>query len=141
MNTLLDGIVDFLLYLNLFITCILLFFFCRRNKARSKDDENDLNETVIDVASENCEMEQSANVLNEELDRYVEQEQKPIQIAMLVEIEREKPKSGLYVEYTAEMKFRVNEENVQMYKPTLKKTVNVADAGMNAVQSFIMKSG
>ncbi|KRX35644.1 hypothetical protein T05_15531 [Trichinella murrelli] len=139
MNTLLDGIVDFLLYLNLFITCILLFFFCRRKKARSKDDENDLNEPVTDVASENCEMEQSANVLNEELDRHVEQEQKPIQIAMLVQIEREKPKSGLYVEYTAEMKFRVNEENVQMYKPTLKKTVNVADAGMNAVQSFIMK--
>ncbi|KRZ46618.1 hypothetical protein T02_12980 [Trichinella nativa] len=39
------------------------------------------------------------------------------------------------------MKFRVNEESVQMYKPTLKKTVNVADAGMNAVQSFIMESG
>ncbi|KRZ55177.1 hypothetical protein T02_4540 [Trichinella nativa] len=110
-----------------------------KNKARSKDDENDLNEPVTDVASENCEMEQNANVLNEELDRHVEQEQKPIQIVMLVQIEREKPKSGLYVEYTAEMKFRVNEESVQMYKPTLKKTVNVADAGMNAVQSFIMK--
>ncbi|KRY46817.1 Deoxyribonuclease-2-alpha [Trichinella britovi] len=140
MNILLDSMVDFLLYLNLFITCFLLFFFCRRKKARSKDDENDLNEPVTDVASENCEMEQSANVLNEELDRHVEQEQKPIQIAMLVQIEREKPKSGLYVEYTAEMKFRVNEENVQMYKPTLKKTVNAADAGMNAVQSFIMKN-
>ncbi|KRX56854.1 hypothetical protein T09_3675 [Trichinella sp. T9] len=112
-----------------------------QNKARSKDDENDLNEPVTDVASENCEMEQNANVLNEELDRHVEQEQKPIQIVMLVQIEREKPKSGLYVEYTAEMKFRVNEESVQMYKPTLKKTLNVADAGMNAVQSFIMKSG
>ncbi|KRZ92738.1 Deoxyribonuclease-2-beta, partial [Trichinella sp. T8] len=114
MNILLDSIVDFLLYLNLFITCFLLFFFCRRNKARSKDDENDLNEPVTDVASENCEMEQNANVLNEELDRHVEQEQKPIQIVMLVQIEREKPKSGLYVEYTAEMKFRVNEESVQI---------------------------
>ncbi|KRZ47705.1 Deoxyribonuclease-2-alpha, partial [Trichinella nativa] len=79
-------------------------------QARSKDDENDLNEPVTDVASENCEMEQNANVLNEELDRHVEQEQKPIQIVMLVQIEREKLKSGLYVEYTAEMKFRVNEE-------------------------------
>ncbi|KRY07067.1 hypothetical protein T12_2355 [Trichinella patagoniensis] len=141
MNTLLDSVVDFLLYLNIFITCILLFFFCRRKKARSKDDENDLNEPVTDVASENSEMEQSANVLNEELDRHVEQEQKPMQLVMLVQIEREKPKSGLYVEYTAEMKFRVNEESVQMYKPKLKKTVNVADAGMNAVQSFLMKSG
>ncbi|KRY06853.1 hypothetical protein T12_10402 [Trichinella patagoniensis] len=140
MDTLLDSIVDFLLYLSLLIACFLLFCFCRRKKARSKDDENDLNEPVTDVASENSEMEQSANVLNEELDRHVEQEQKPIQIVMLVEIEREKPKSGLYVEYTAEMKFRVNEERVQMYKPELKKIVNVADAGMNAVQSFIMKS-
>ncbi|KRY15813.1 hypothetical protein T12_9890 [Trichinella patagoniensis] len=112
-----------------------------KKKARSKDDENDLNEPVTDVASENSEMEQSANVLNEELDRHVEQEQKPMQLVMLVQIEREKPKSGLYVEYTAEMKFRVNEESVQMYKPKLKKTVNVADAGMNAVQSFLMKSG
>ncbi|KRX56863.1 Deoxyribonuclease-2-beta, partial [Trichinella sp. T9] len=111
-----------------------------KNKARSKDDENDLNEPVTDVASENCEMEQNANVLNEELDRHVEQEQKPIQIVMLVQIEREKLKSGLYVEYTAEMKFRVNEESVQMYKPKLKKIVNVADAGMNAVQSFTMKT-
>ncbi|KRY45022.1 hypothetical protein T03_12586, partial [Trichinella britovi] len=108
--------------------------------ARSKDDENDLNEPVTDVASENCEMEQNANVLNEELDRHVEQEQKPIQIVMLVQIEREKLKSGLYVEYTAEMKFRVNEGSVQMYKPKLKKIVNVADAGINAVQSFTMKS-
>ncbi|KRZ47976.1 Deoxyribonuclease-2-alpha, partial [Trichinella nativa] len=101
-------------------------------QAVSKDVENDLNESVTDVASENCEMEQSANGLNEELDRHVEEEQKPKQVVMLVEIEREKPKSGLYVEYTAEMKFRVNEESVQMYKPTLKKTVNVADAGINA---------
>ncbi|KRY49058.1 hypothetical protein T03_4390 [Trichinella britovi] len=140
MDTLLDSIVDFLLYLNLLIACFLLSCFCRRKKARSKDVENDLSEPVTDVASENCEMEQSANVLNEELDRHVEEEQKPKQVVMLVEIEREKPKSGLYVEYTAEMKFRVNEESVQMYKPKLKKIVNVADAGMNAVQSFIMKS-
>ncbi|KRX73661.1 Deoxyribonuclease-2-beta [Trichinella sp. T6] len=109
-------------------------------QAVNKDVENDLNEPVTDVASENCEMEQSANGLNEELDRHVEEEQKPKQVVMLVEIEREKPKSGLYVEYTAEMKFRVNEESVQMYKPTLKKTVNVGDAGINAVQSFIMES-
>ncbi|XP_003378356.1 RNA-binding protein 5 [Trichinella spiralis] len=136
MDTLLDSIVYSLLCLDLLIACILLFYYCRRNK----DDENDLNEPVADAVSVNCEMEQSANVLNEELDRHVEQEQKPIQIVMLVQIEREKPKSGLYVEYTAEMKFRVNEESVQMYKPRLKKTVNVADAGMNAVQSFIMKS-
>ncbi|KRX43025.1 hypothetical protein T05_13279, partial [Trichinella murrelli] len=139
MDTLLESIDDCLQWLNLFIACFFLFCFFRRIKAVSKDVENDLNEPVTDVASENCEMEQSANVLNEELDRHVEEEQKPKQVVMLVEIEREKPKSGLYVEYTAEMKFRVNEESVQMYKPTLKKTVNVADAGMNAVQSFIMK--
>ncbi|KRY10843.1 hypothetical protein T12_6361 [Trichinella patagoniensis] len=140
MDSLLDSIDDCLQCLNLFIACFFLFYFFRRIKARSKDDENDLNEPVTDVASENSEMEQSANVLNEELDRHVEQEQKPMQLVMLVQIEREKPKSGLYVEYTAEMKFRVNEESVQMYKSALKKTVNVGDAGMNAVQSFIMKS-
>ncbi|KRY26906.1 Deoxyribonuclease-2-beta, partial [Trichinella spiralis] len=106
-------------------------------QAVSKDVENDLSEPVTDAVSENCEMEQSENVLNEELDRHVEQEKKPKQLVMLIQIEREKPKSGLYVEYTAEMKFRVNEKSVQMYKPRLKKTVNVADAGMNAVQSFI----
>ncbi|OUC39536.1 hypothetical protein D917_04772 [Trichinella nativa] len=136
MDTLLGSIDDCLQCLNLFMACFFLI------KAVSKDVENDLSEPVTDVASENCEMEQSANEnkVNEELDRHVEEEQKPKQVVMLVEIEREKPKSGLYVEYTAEMKFRVNEESVQMYKPTLKKTVNVADAGINAVQSFIMKS-
>ncbi|KRY58454.1 Deoxyribonuclease-2-alpha, partial [Trichinella britovi] len=139
MDTLLESIDDCLQWLNLFMACFFLFCFFRRIKAVSKDVENDLSEPVTDVASENCEMEQNANVLNEELDRHVEEEQKPKQVVMLVEIEREKPKSGLYVEYTAEMKFRVNEESVQMYKPTLKKTVNVADAGINAVQSFIMK--
>ncbi|KRX21153.1 Deoxyribonuclease-2-alpha, partial [Trichinella nelsoni] len=107
--------------------------------AVSKDIEYDLSEPVTDVVSENCEMEESASELNEELDRHVEQKQKPKQLVMLVQIEREKPKSGSYVEYTAEMKFRVNEESVQMYKPKLKKTVNVADAGMHAVRSFIMK--
>ncbi|KAL1235935.1 Histone-lysine N-methyltransferase 2A [Trichinella spiralis] len=140
MDTLLDSIDDFLQCLNLFMACFLLFCFYRRIKAVSKDIENDLSEPVTDVESENCEMEQSENVLNEELDRHVEQEKKPKQLVMLIQIEREKPKSGLYVEYTAEMKFRVNEKSVQMYKPRLKKTVNVADAGMNAVQSFIVKT-
>ncbi|XP_003378359.1 conserved hypothetical protein [Trichinella spiralis] len=135
MDTLLDSIDYFLQCLNLFMACFLI-------KAVSKDVENDLSEPVTDVVSENCEMEQSENEnkVNEELDRHVEQEQKPKQLVMLIQIEREKPKSGLYVEYTAEMKFRVNEKSVQMYKPRLKKTVNVADAGMNAVQSFIMKT-
>ncbi|KRX21076.1 hypothetical protein T07_2471, partial [Trichinella nelsoni] len=86
MGTLLDSIVNSLLCLNLLIVCILLFYFCRskhlllKNKARSKDDENDLSEPVTDVVSENCEMEQSASELNEELDRHVEQKQKPKQL-------------------------------------------------------------
>ncbi|KRY81598.1 Deoxyribonuclease-2-alpha [Trichinella pseudospiralis] len=117
MDTLSDGCILIWLVLNSLITI----------EACSTDDEEDLKKPVTNVVSENDQTEGSA--LYEEDD-----EEKPIWISMTVPAIRETPTSGLDVEYTAEMKYRVNEKGVVVCRPKLKKTVNVPDLRMNAVE-------
>ncbi|KAL1227405.1 hypothetical protein T4B_13345 [Trichinella pseudospiralis] len=134
MDTLSDGCILIWLVLNSLITYCLLLCMIRRIEACSTDDEEDLKKPVTNVVSENGQTEGSA--LYEEDD-----EEKPIWISMTVPAIRETPTSGLDVEYTAEMKYRVNEKGVVVCRPKLKKTVNVPDLRMNAVELSVMKIG
>ncbi|KRZ75818.1 hypothetical protein T10_472, partial [Trichinella papuae] len=130
MDALLEDCTRSWLLLGTVITSCFLFCFIRRIKACSKNVEKDLKKSV----SENRRIKQSAKVLYVEFDRHGEKEERPIWIEMSVPVMRERSTSGLNVEYTAEMKCRVNEKGVLVCRPKLKKTVNASDGGVNAVQ-------
>ncbi|KRX27367.1 hypothetical protein T07_3762 [Trichinella nelsoni] len=110
------------------------FMFCvfRRIRTRSKDVENDLKEPETDVVSENSQIEQSENVLNEELDRYGKKRRRSKRLALLIRIVLKRPRSEFDAEYTFVMKYRVNERGIVVYRPKVKETLNAPDEAVNA---------
>ncbi|KRX47080.1 hypothetical protein T05_14386 [Trichinella murrelli] len=146
------------------IICWFMFCFFRRIRTRSKDVENDLkesetdvvsensqieqNENVLneslkesetDVVSENSQIEQNENVLNEELDRHEKKKQRSKRLALLIPIVLKRPRSEFDAEYTFAIKYRVNERGIVVYRPKVKETVNAPDEAVNSVQSFVIK--
>ncbi|OUC46093.1 hypothetical protein D917_01673 [Trichinella nativa] len=121
------------------IICWFMFSFFRRIRTRSKDVENDLKESETDVVSENSQIEQNENVLNEELDRHEKKKQRSKRLALLIPIVLKRPRSEFDAEYTFAIKYRVNERGIVVYRPKVKETVNAPDEAVNSVQSFVIK--
>ncbi|KRX68540.1 hypothetical protein T09_11090 [Trichinella sp. T9] len=146
------------------IICWFMFCFFRRIRTRSKDVENDLKESETDVVSENSQIEQNENVLNEslkesetdkvsensqieqnenvlneELDRHEKKKQRSKRLALLIPIVLKRPRSEFDAEYTFAIKYRVNERGIVVYRPKVKETVNAPDEAVNSVQSFVIK--
>ncbi|KRX73117.1 hypothetical protein T06_13740 [Trichinella sp. T6] len=121
------------------IICWFMFCFFRRIRTRSKDVENDLKESETDVVSENFQIEQNENVLNEELDRHEKKKQRSKRLALLIPIVLKRPRSEFDAEYTFAIKYRVNKRGIVVYRPKVKETVNAPDEAVNSVQSFVIK--
>ncbi|KRY41745.1 hypothetical protein Tsp_02058 [Trichinella spiralis] len=121
------------------IICWFMFCLFRRIRTRSKDVENDLKEPETDVVSENSQIEQSENVLNEELDRRGKKKQRSKRFALLIPIVLKRPRSEFDAEYTFVIKYRINERGIVVYRPKVKKIVNAPDGAVNAVRLSAIK--